>query len=364
VRQLRQGYKSFGGNVIDIPRLLDMIDLRELAEEAGAQIRMAGREEGSSPCPLHGGDNESAFHIYRSRDGRWRWHCFTNCPEGENGGDAISFYQRWRGVDFKVAVAELGERAGVDVVKQRPSQQRFSPAPSESEGPSEKWLARAKAFTSWAHEKLIEHAGALSYVREERGLTDETLVTWQVGYNPKDLYDDPERWGLEGRKIWLSKGITIPGPSYVKIRRPQPGDLLSQRIGAVEYKPGIKYGSPRGGRKGIFGLDHAGGNQVLMLVEGEFDCLLAWQECRDLVDVATLGGARHRLASDDALQLLRYRRIIAVYDEDAAGDDGRAYLSGLSERIRAVAPPAHDLTDYWVAGGAMWLRNWVEEVAR
>lgn len=350
--------------MIDTARLLDMIDLRELAEEAGATFRTFSREGGSSRCPLHGGDNESAFHLYRSRDGRWRWHCFTNCPEGDRDGDAISFYQRWRDVDFRTAVAELGERVGMNVVTERTqSVPRMAPA---REGPSAAWLARATQFATWAHDQLMAHGGALSYLREERGLTDETMVAWQLGFNPKDLFDKPARWGMEedGGKVWLSKGIVIPGPSYsyVKIRRPLPGDMLAKRVGAVEYKTAVKYGSPRGGRKGLFGAEHFAGHPVLLLVEGEFDCLLTWQECGDMVDVATLGGARHRLASDDALQFLRYRRIIAVYDEDEAGAGGRAYLAALSERITAVAPPAHDLTDYWVAGGAMWLREWVKRV--
>ena len=34
---------------------------------------------------------------------------------------------------------------------------------------------------------------------------------------------------------------------------------------------------------------------MLLLVEGEFDAMLAWQAGRDLCDVASLGAARNRV---------------------------------------------------------------------
>ncbi len=73
-----------------IRSLLQQIDLRALAEEAGT--RFGRGPHPSSCCPLHAGsDNPTAFHLYRGSDGIMRWHCFTRCPHGHNDGNAIGF---------------------------------------------------------------------------------------------------------------------------------------------------------------------------------------------------------------------------------------------------------------------------------
>jgi hypothetical protein len=99
------------------------------------------------------------------------------------------------------------------------------------------------------------------------------------------------------------------------------------------------------------------GQAVVLLVEGEFDTTLAWQSARDLCDVATLGGARHHLDVAGALVLARALAIIVTLDDDLAGLLGKIALGQLGDRMIVVNPPAHDLTDYWRAGGH--LRAWI-----
>ncbi len=54
--------------MIDVDRLLEAVDLTALAEQAGAQFRKTGKTLRST-CPLHGGDNRTAFSVY-SENGR------------------------------------------------------------------------------------------------------------------------------------------------------------------------------------------------------------------------------------------------------------------------------------------------------
>jgi hypothetical protein len=350
---------------MDIEALRKCIDLRALAEEAGAVFW--GND--SSVCPLHpGADNPSAFHIYAGRDGHQRWHCFTRCPEGKNDGDAISFYMRWRNVDFKTAVRELMQRTESDLWDADRGQRR---APSLSvshastpEPPGDQWQARSQAFLRYAQETLWSPAGeaALAYLRGGRGLTGDSTNAWGLGYNPGDVWDEPTRWGLEGKLIWLPQGIVIPGMRdgvawYIKVRRPIPGDGLAQAVGAVRRLSQVKYGGPRGGHATLFGADSLGGLPILILTEGEFDAILTWQEAGDLCDVATLGGAGHHLNAHDAVELLRAWVVLVVYDIDHAGLSGRAYLQSVSRRVMVVEPLAHDLTAYWQQGGN--LRTWI-----
>lgn len=213
---------------MDTRQLLEQIDLRAMAERAGARFNNSNR----SRCPLHRGDNPTAFSVYRSQDGTWRWHCFTGCPEGVNSGDAISFYMRWREVDFKTAVNDLTQIAGITL----PTPPTRVPTPSTlhpsaiapvAQPPSQTWSKRAGEFVRYAQQQLWSAAGddTLFYLHAERGLTDATLKRFGLGCNPRDIHDQPQRWGLADKDIWLPRGIVIPHfrngqITFLNIRRP------------------------------------------------------------------------------------------------------------------------------------------------
>src|SRR3989304_151026 len=187
-----------GWQVHDLDLIRERVDLHDLAEEAGAEFR-----GDSSRCPLHGGDNPTAFHIYEN--GR-KWHCFTNCPEGENDGDVFAFYMRWKGVEGKEAVEELARRA-----KQSPGPcpKREGVQVKEPKVPGEAWRARAERFVAWAQEQLLSKASAQAraYLLAERGLDEHIWEVYRLGYCPMELYDRPERGGLNsGEKVWLPRG--------------------------------------------------------------------------------------------------------------------------------------------------------------
>jgi hypothetical protein len=347
----------------DLETIRSRISLVALAEEAGAVFDH--RLSSHCPLPRHEGDRSSlAFTIY---DNGRKWKCHSSCPADANGGDVIDFYRFWKGVDFKTAVAELSQRVGLEMKSQITPIPTVSPAPAK---PTPAWRARAEQFVVWAENNLWEEggAGAWAYLKQERGLSPETCKAFRLGYNPKALYDNPARWGLDGKKIWLPRGIVVPGlwqgqPWYVKVRRPLPGDKLGEYIGAWKPRDGaadIKFGGPRGGRTVLFRLEFSDHLPVLVLAEGEWDAMLLWEYCPDLCDIGTLGGAQARFDALDLALLTRYLAVMVVHDDDKAGQQGRAYIEALnarSQRILPIKPPAHDLTDFWKTGGD--IRIWM-----
>lgn len=356
----------------DLDEIRRKVSLVAMAEEAGARFQSAHKLKSCCPMPKHAGDrdNPNAFQIY---DGGMKWKCFTSCPEGANGGDVIAFYMALKEVDFKTAIKELAELA--DVASENPKtppntatrQPPIKPAPT---GPTPAWQERARQFITWTQQNLNSSTGqkVREYLETERGLWPETWQHFGLGYNPSNLYDDPVRWDLVGNKIWLPRGVVIPGmwkgsPWYIKIRRPRLDDLLGKYIGEWAEKDGLpklKFGGPRGGQLALFGLEQSYVSPALLLVEGEWDVMLTWQWCQDLCDVSTLGGAQSHLDMLDLLTLARYPAVIVLYDDDNAGNRGREYIAkirGFTQRVRVVDPPAHDLTDFWKGGGN--LRAWV-----
>jgi hypothetical protein len=341
----------------NLDELRKHVSLISLAEAAGAKFSDAHHLRSRCPLPRHAGDRSSlAFMIYNNGQ---KWKCHSSCPPDANGGDVISFYMAWKDVDFKTAVKELsalGGRVPASVPKATRQQEMHQP---------EQWRQRAAEFIAYTERNL--DAKVLDYLKKERGLSRETALAFHLGYNPGNLYDDPKRWGLEGKKIWLPRGIVIPGylrgcPQYIKIRRPLEGDILGRYIPGwtpQDGAPEIKFGGPRGGRSVLFRLELMDYRPILLLVEGEWDAMLVWDHCADLCDVATLGGALSKLDTLDLALLTRYARVLVVHDDDRAGEQGRAYITGLQTifpRIHSVLPPAHDLTDFWKAGGD--LRSW------
>ena len=244
----------------------------------------------------------------------------------------IDFYRFWKGVDFKTACAELSTWIGTST--SLPNVPRPDPVSltKPSTPPGEQWRLRAEQFISWAEANLASEAGsgARKYLDKERGLSPETQRAFRLGYNPTNLYDDPARWGLVDRKIWLPRGIVIPGfsqkePWYVKIRRPPPGDVLGNHIGEWRKRdslPDVKFGGPRGGRSTLFRLEMLDHLPVLILAEGEFDAMLLWEYCPDFCDVGTLGGAGAKFDALDLALLTRYLIVLVVHDDDKVGQQG------------------------------------------
>ena len=96
---------------LDLHVIFFGVNLEDLAGQAGTKLQKSGGEL-RGRCPLHKGDNPTAFVIYTDPNGHSRWHCHTKC---DAGGDAIDFVQRWQGLDFMGAVKYLAETLHLDL---------------------------------------------------------------------------------------------------------------------------------------------------------------------------------------------------------------------------------------------------------
>lgn len=135
--------------MFDVETILSSANLMELAERAGGKFHRAGHEW-RSHCPLHGGDDPTAFAVYE-KDGKQLWQCFSGSC---GGGDVITFVQLWQNKDFRAACAFLGGDVMSDpVAMERSARERHAQA-----------IQRAEAA------KLEEEARRQELQREERHL--------------------------------------------------------------------------------------------------------------------------------------------------------------------------------------------------
>ncbi len=86
---------------ISFQTIKESISLKDVANDYGIQLRKVGGEL-IGPCPLHGGDNPTAFHLNPVKN---RWTCFTRCGHG----DIIDFISLLKGCSLKNAAILLAE---------------------------------------------------------------------------------------------------------------------------------------------------------------------------------------------------------------------------------------------------------------
>lgn len=96
------------------------------------------------------------------------------------------------------------------------------------------------------------------------------------------------------------------------------------------------------------------------------DLFTVWQECRQVVNAGTLGGAAKGRVGDNLnlgrwlLRLATASRILVAYDADNAGQQAEEALGRISERFEGVIVPwGTDVNEFHTTGGnvAAWLRK-------
>ena len=342
--------------LIERARETNMLDL---INRDGIHLRrIAGTDGGeyAGPCPFCGGRDR--FHV---QEGSNTWFC-RQCT-GVAKLSVIDYVMKRDGVPFAEAVGRL-TGAGTLSASFKPASPRT--ATDRPEGPpNETWQNNAREYIRTCEEILWSGQGerARAYLHG-RGLHDETLKHWRIGFNPADRWEDVKKWGLpeerddQGKlkKVWLAKGVVIPCLIdgivwYVKTRR-------------ATDDP--KYINVKGSRPALYGADTlAQADQSAVLTEGEFDALITWQALQHAtaerfhrVAVCTMGSASNEF--DPAGWSVRFWpgvRLFVCLDQDSAGARATNKLAAtMADRMHRVdVPRIHDgdkdLTDFQKSGG-------------
>lgn len=258
------------------------------------------------------------------------WHCFSS----GKGGDVITFIMEMEGVSFVEALRILAPKAGVTLQKQDP----------QKASKRNKLLDITQIAVNFYHKNLMESdvaEPARKYLRE-RGLTDDTLIDWQIGFSP-DSWDDLV--GVLMRRGYKEEDIVAAGLAN---RRKQGSGIYNRFRNRIMFPINDLYGntvafsarvrpdkeeeevlgkyinSPQTfiyDKSGIiFGLDKAKteirNEDLAVVVEGQMDVITAHQAGFKNV-VASSGTA---LTGEQLRMLKRYSsNITLAFDMDQAG---------------------------------------------
>ncbi len=176
-------------------------------------------------CPFHQ-EKTPSFNVNSSKQ---MFHCF-GCGKG---GDIFTFVMEYEGVDFIGALRILARVAGIPFEEEElRSGGNFDPVKAKVHRDKKEVLYDLhERLVGWYQSNLRSEAGreALAYVRK-RGLTDDLMVTFGIGYAP-DSWDACCQWGSRQGipyEAMLDAGVLKPrNPD-----RPEDGayDLFRNRL--------------------------------------------------------------------------------------------------------------------------------------
>jgi DNA primase len=374
---------------LEFRQFIERVKLRTPIETVVAERVSALRQRGAlywACCPFHQ-EKTPSFAVDPRRA---TWRCFGACGEG---GDVISFVERFDGLSFLEALRLLAQQCG-EPLPERSVRGAAKGAEAALEARFE--LLRWAADTYRKTWRGPEAEPARAYMAK-RGLGDEILDAFGIGWAPENgqaLLAAAQRdkrpldWLAEaglvrrtesGRPYDFFRGrVLIPIRDRLGRVAGFGGRLLTGPAGAAPGEQGEEQRGPKylntpetplfhKGRL-IFGLDLAAGairtTHQLLVVEGYTDVMAAhqagWKNA-----VAVLGTA----TTDDHAALIRRsgaRSVVLVFDGDEAGRKASmralAGLLKLPIELRvAVLPEGRDPGDLLVEpAGAATFRACIE----
>lgn len=308
-----------------------MTALLELVQSDGIRLKRAAAYRGGTykgACPFCG-EGEDRFSVYPN----WKGGRFK-CYQCGKGGDAIQYLRERRGMGYKEACQALNVEPKPmtgGALLPRTLEPEWHPSPFTK--PNDTWRDRARKFRDRAVECLWspEHHDRLQWLRD-RGLSDRTILEFELGYCPKEYYEDFSLWGfsIEGM-VKVLRGIVIPcmraGHGLFKVKFRRNNEDMEAEQGKKPQKYGMiqsDYGdNPR--HDAPYTISSLS-SKHWFVVESELDAILLWQEGYGLgIGVIALGGASKKPDSDLHNRLLFAESILFCRDFDDAGKKALAW---------------------------------------
>ncbi|MEE2904501.1 MAG: DNA primase [Myxococcota bacterium] len=344
-----------------IAEVRDRVDIERVIGRAVKLTRKGTNLMGC--CPFHQ-EKTPSFSVDSNKK---LFHCF-GCGVG---GDVFAFVMKLESIEFPEAVRQLAQEVGVEL-------------PQKQESPQEKRLRVEKdrmyrvnqISSEYFESRLAKNAAALSYLREDRGLSDETIAAFGLGFAPESwdgLANELKRrkvpedlcikLGLLGRR---SQGNGVYDRFRGKIVFPinaVSGDVAgfgARRADWLQSKEdGPKYlnsiDSPVYDKSRLFyGLDKAKTfirkERQAILVEGYFD-VIALNQAGVRNAIAGCGTA---ISKHQAQQLAKLAsEVVTAYDGDEAGQRATRRAAELllqaGVKVRVLRLPKSDDPDTFIS---------------
>jgi DNA primase len=350
-----------------VQEIKNKLNIVDIAREYIPQMKQAGTNW-KALCPFHT-EKTSSFIISQDKQ---IWHCF-GCGEG---GDIFEFVKRIENVDFSESLRILAKKAGVTLKKQDPKLLDLKSRLLDLQQEAAKFFVAHLWQTTAGKQTLI-------YL-QERGLTEDTIKQWHLGYAP----DGFDKLSLHLKKAgYAEHEIKQSGLVVVKER----GDYFDRfhqrlmfplhdvhgqivgftgRLLVAKKDQGKYVNSPQTVlyNKSLLLYGLASGKDKIksagqvVLVEGQMDVLQAHQA--GFTNVVASSGTALTVEQLDILKRFA-QEIIFAFDADSAGE--KAILRSTDLALKSgwkclvlILPPGED-PDSFIKKDP---QNWMEAIAK
>lgn len=313
--------------------IVDVVGSYVKLEKAGINYRAC--------CPFHSEKTPSFF----VSPARQIWHCFGGCNEG---GDIFKFIMKIENIEFGDALRLLASRAGVELKSQAGDWQKTK---------SERQVLlniceMATRFFEAYFKKSIKGKEAREYLLS-RGLKQETIDEWRLGYAPESwsyLSDFLIGRGYKREDI-VKAGLAIAKENnkfFDRFRsrimfpiRGFSGEVtgFTGRIFGKDDEKEAKYlNTPNtllyDKSRALFGIDQAKleirKNDFCILVEGNVDCIMSHQT--GFKNCLAVSGTA--LTSEHLNIIKRYSpNLVLAFDMDLAGNKATQKGIALAQKM-------------------------------
>ena len=149
---------------MSVVSMLKSRDLYEFIQGKYPQDEFTRFSDGTyrSSCPIHGGTNESSFAVFPDNS----WYCFS-CNAG---GNIIDYLMEREGLTYSAAVHELCQEYSIDLSQDKAFEEQQS---------------IAQKYESWCKTYEKDVGKCVEYLKQKRGLTDETIKRFRLGWSDR-----------------------------------------------------------------------------------------------------------------------------------------------------------------------------------
>ncbi len=319
-----------------VEQVKSKVDIVEIIGEKVA-LKKAGRHF-KGLCPFHS-EKSPSFIVSPERQS---YKCF-GCQEG---GDVLSFLQKYDGMSFLEALEMIAKRVGVTLESYRPTSQ---------DSYRKRLLEIMSMASEYYHYLLTKHGSgeeARAYLKA-RGITNESITQFHLGYAPNQWRSVSDfliqKKGYQEAEL-EAVGLVIKGEKggyYDRFRgrvmfplKDHKGVVVgfSGRTLLTDEKEAKYINSPEtmlySKSRMLYGLwenrEYIRKADEIVLVEGELDVIPSWQAGVRQV-VAIKGSA---FTSEQAQLMTRFtRNVIMSLDADSAGQEAIKRAVTIAENI-------------------------------
>lgn len=330
--------------MIDVDAVKRSVDCRQMVERDLGKPKSRTQDYSTFKCPFHQERKGFSLVVYADY-----WRCFGKCGMG---GDVINWVMRYHRLSFQLACDWL---AVGDVPQTGEPVSHPDPGPQpRSEPPDVAWQKVARSIAAEAKERLWGREGtrALHYLTIGRGLSEMIIEAACLGYIPGRSTEWQE---IDGLKVPC--GIAIPwyadGAIWgIKVRR---------ALGEQRYQQ-VSGGNLKGC---LYLADQIQPGLPLVIAEGEFDALTAWQLGWGKVSVASIGSASNQLINLRWYgKLLAAPQLLVCMDSDKAGERAALEIATLSRAVtRVQVPMGKDMNEFYLRVGQCLSGEWLKKVS-